>query len=81
MRRYNLSTGNFEEEWLTRKPFQGFYAWCYDKSNNLVYASVFFGSNIPKITIYAGSYTSEVGKITTPLIGPAVKWDLINISN
>ena len=74
MRRYNLSDGSFEEEWLTRTPFQGFYAWCYDKSNNLVYASVFFGSNKPKLTIYAGSYTNDAGIITTPLIGPAISW-------
>ncbi|MGA9294680.1 MAG: C25 family cysteine peptidase [Ignavibacteriaceae bacterium] len=79
MRRYNLSNGSFEEEWFTRNPFQGFYSWCYDKVNNLVYASVFrsSGSYSPKITVYAGNYTDDAGTITTPLIGPALNWDKV----
>ena len=77
MRRYKLSNGSFEEEWLTRGDFQGFYSWCYDKVNNLVYASVFTtdGSHAPKISVYTGSYTDDAGIITTPLIGPALNWD------
>ena len=79
MRRYNLLTGSFEEEWVTRSTYQGFYSWCYDRTNNLVYASVFRegDSYAPKITVYAGSYTDDAGIITTPLIGPALNWDKI----
>ncbi len=79
MRRYNLSNGSFEEEWFTRNPFQGFYSWCYDKVNNLVYASVFrsSGDYLPKITAYAGNYTDDAGTATTPLIGPALSWDKV----
>ncbi len=77
MRRYNLTNGSFEEEWLTRTQFQGYYAWCYDKTNNLVYASVFFGSNKPRFSVFAGSYTDDAGTILTPLIGPALNWDKI----
>ena len=77
MRRYNISDGSFKEEWLTRTTFQGFYSWCYDSINNLVYASVFRsgGSYPPKISIYAGNYTDDNGTITTPLIGPALNWE------
>ena len=77
MRRYNLSNGSFEEEWVTRNPFQGYYAWCYDRINNLVYASVYFGTNKPKFSVFAGSYTDDAGTITTPLIGPALNWDKV----
>lgn len=74
LRRINLETGFYEEEWFSFIPFQGFYAWTYDSINDVVYASVFGGNHTPKISKFLGRYKEAKGDIVTNVIGPAAKW-------
>ena len=80
MRKYNLNDGFFEDEWITFLPFQGFYAWVADKTENKVYASVAYGSNTPKIFSFIGNYVDAQGDLLIPEIGPASRWSGINYS-
>ncbi len=78
MRRFNLENGNYEEEWFTFSPFQGYYAWCYDWQNNQVYASVYRTGKTPKISKFIGTYTDDQGNVSTPAVGPASKWKSVS---
>ncbi|MHB1688482.1 MAG: C25 family cysteine peptidase [Ignavibacteriaceae bacterium] len=81
MRRIRLSDGVFEEEWITYNPFQGYYAWCYGATNNLVYTSVFREKGVtPKISKFKGKYLDASGVVTTNEIGPASKWKTLSYS-
>ena len=74
MRRIRATDGFFEEEWITYRPFQGYYAWCYDWVNEEVIASVFFPGYTPKFSIFKGRYVDANGTFTTQDIGPASQW-------
>jgi hypothetical protein len=74
MRRINLQNNIFEEEWATYDPFQYFYAWTYDWTNNEVYTSVFGTGKIPRIFKFIGKYKQSTGIVETPEIGPSTKW-------
>lgn len=78
MRRIRISDGFFEEEWLTRQPYQGYYSWCWDWQNNNVYASVFRDGFSPKLSKFKGRYQDSEGSLVTPEIGPAVQWNQID---
>jgi len=81
MRRYKLSNGVFEEEWLSFFPTKDFYTICYDWMNNYVYISSFRPNNIPHQPAFfrfTGTYQEASGSIATEQIGPALKWDTIN---
>lgn len=79
MRRYDINSGIFEEEWIVQEPFRSFYAWCYDWQNNNCYTSVFRRTGyVTAIAKYAGKYIDAEGKITSPLIGPASEWSYVN---
>ncbi len=80
MRRIKLSNGVFEEEWLTYIPFQGYYGWCYDWVNNLVYASVFKKNVNTKISVFKGRYLDAEGTALTSTIGPASGWSSLSYS-
>lgn len=81
MRRYLLSDGYFEEEWLITEPhpsqFQGYFAWCYDWVNDRIYTSRFrYPQKVePKIAKFAGYYVDANGTITTKTIGPVAWWN------
>ncbi len=77
IRRINLSTGIYEEEWFSYVPYQGFYAWTYDRQNNAVYASVASSRFAPKIFKFKGSFKDSEGSVETQSIGPASKWNTI----
>ncbi len=74
MRRIRISDGFFEEEWISYRPFQGYYAWCYDWVNDEVIASVFFHGLAPKFSVFKGRYVDANGNFTTQDIGPASNW-------
>ncbi len=79
MRRIRLSDGVFESDWITYQPFQGYYTWCYDAVNNLVYASVFHNNySIQKIAVFKGKYLDANGYVSTNDVGPAKKWNSLN---
>ncbi|MDR3503596.1 MAG: FlgD immunoglobulin-like domain containing protein, partial [Legionella sp.] len=80
MRRINLQSNIFEEEWITYNPFQSFYAWTYDWTNNEVYTSVFGSGKIPRIFKFIGKYKQSTGTVVTPTIGPASKWKNITFT-
>ena len=73
MRRIKISDGTFEEEWITYTPFQSYYAWCYDYTNNLIYASTFRGKET-KFSKFKGRYKDARGFVVSPSIGPSIKW-------
>lgn len=75
MRRIRISDGYFEEEWVVYKPFQSMFAWCYDKQNNKVYASVYrFSGFAPKFFFFKGKYVDSRGTVSSNSIGPASEW-------
>ncbi len=81
MRRIRISDGFFEEEWLTRGQFQGYYGWTYDWLNNKVYASVFRDNVVnypPKISVFNGKYLDANGTSLTLPIGPALSWSKVS---
>lgn len=78
LRRINLISGDYEEEWKSYEPFQGFYSWAYDWVNDVVYASVFKNDYSPKIAKFIGKYLDGNGNVSTPSIGPAVKWNKLS---
>lgn len=77
MRRINLETGEYEEEWISFFPFQGFYSWSYDWMNDVVYSAVFSPTFTPKISKFYGSYQDALGSTSTAIVGPASKWNKI----
>lgn len=76
MRRIRLSDGFFEEEWATYLPFQNFYSWSFDWTNNIIYAVTFrpFSNLKTKFYTFIGTYTDAEGTITTSAVGPASSW-------
>ncbi len=77
MRRFKLSDGSFEEEWLTGVTFQSYYSWTYDWLNNFIYASVYrvgAASYKPGFHKFVGKYQDALGNATSEEIGPSVKW-------
>ena len=78
LRRINLNTGEFEDEWLSFLPFQGYYAWCYDWTDDVVYASVFRQGFKPKISEFAGTYKQANGSILSQEVGPAIQWNKLS---
>ena len=81
MRRYNLSDGFFEEEWVVILPgsnFQSYYSWCYDWTNDNIYSSVYrtFGF-VPKFSKFPGYYVDANGSITTKSVGPVSGWNYL----
>ncbi len=81
MRRINLNTNIYEEEWIIFNPpaiFQGYYAWTYDWIKDEIYASVFRNYTMdPKFSKFYGSYLDATGNTLSPPIGPASKWKSI----
>lgn len=77
MRRIDLNSKDFKEEWLTFDTYQGFYSWTYDWSNDVVYASVYRNGLENKITKFAGRYKEAEGSFITTEIGPAAKWNTL----
>lgn len=80
MRRLNIETGLFEEEWITFDPYKGFYSWTYDPINDKVYAAVFKSGFEPKIFKFYGSYNNTSGNVSSPRIGPGVKFNSVTYS-
>lgn len=78
LRRINLETGFYEEEWISFNPYQAFYCWAYDYVNDLVYSSVYGSGFQPKIFKFVGRYKDARGTITTTPTGPAIKINLID---
>ncbi len=77
MRRYRLSDGFFEEQWLSSVPFRGYYALNYDWTNNFVYISTFnpgSPSYKPGFHKFVGTFQDALGSATSEEIGPSVKW-------
>lgn len=85
IRRIRISDGFFEEEWIAYQPFKSLYSWCYDWTNDNVYASVYRSDTTykPKFEKFAGSYVDANGYFETPQIGPALTWNKItyNVEN
>ncbi|MDO8550788.1 MAG: hypothetical protein Q7S39_11655, partial [Ignavibacteria bacterium] len=77
LRRYRLSDGVFEEEWIYSNPTKDYYAIAYDHSNNFVYFTAFRPGNNPYnpgFFKYSGTYIEAHGEITSQEIGPASQW-------
>ncbi len=80
MRRFRLSDGAFEEEWVSHMPFWNYYTMAYDWKNNFVYFSTFrpgYTYYQPSFHRYTGVHQESAGRITTEEIGPALKWNYI----
>jgi hypothetical protein len=79
MRRIRSSDGFYEEEWISRQPFQSYYSWVYDWVNDRVYASVYRSSGFsPKLSVFYGTYVDANGWVTSDAVGPAYKWNNIS---
>jgi hypothetical protein len=80
MRRFRLSDGFFEEQWLSSDTFKGYYTLSYDWINNLVYASTFRSGTAykPGFHKFVGTYQDALGSATSEEIGPSVKWKNAN---
>jgi hypothetical protein len=75
MRRINLQTKIYEEEWYTYNPFQYFYAWTFDWADNEIFTSVVNNNKVPMIYQFMGRYKQSTGTAVTPQIGPSSKWN------
>lgn len=75
LRRINLTTGIYEEEWRALVPFEGFFAWTYDFVNNKVYASAYRGDFDPRFGVYDGAYIDANGNVASHQVGPASSWN------
>lgn len=77
LRRYRLSDGIYEEEWIYAYPLKDYYTMNYDFLHNHVYFSQFrpvWGSYEPGFAKYSGTYIEANGSITSQEIGPSSKW-------
>uniref|UniRef100_A0A832DH05 Gingipain domain-containing protein n=1 Tax=Ignavibacterium album TaxID=591197 RepID=A0A832DH05_9BACT len=79
IRKNRLTDGSFVEEWLLFTPMQGFYSMCYDWQNNLIFAGTYRAGFPTKFSKFIGSYTDANGFLSTDLVGPAKKWNSLNI--
>ena len=77
MRRYKISTGTFEEEWLAYSKELFFSSWTYDWSNNFVYGlrNMPFRANRPGFYKFLGMHQQASGSIISQDIGPAYQWN------
>ena len=82
LRRYRLSDGYYEEEFLATNPppsnFKNYFAWCWDWQHDKIYASVFKYADttvVPKFGKFAGYYVDANGTVTTKTIGPVAWWN------
>ncbi len=78
MRRFDLTTNRFEEEWITFTPYQSYFSWTYDPIENLLYASVFGSGFQPRIGIFNGKYKNTEGNVITSAMGPVKKWNSVS---
>lgn len=76
-RMHRLSDGFFVEEWRPISDFQKYYAWCWDWTNDHIYASTYstFLSYETKFSKFAGYYVDAEGTIESPKIGLAAWWN------
>ncbi|MFA6597374.1 MAG: C25 family cysteine peptidase [Ignavibacteriaceae bacterium] len=77
MRRFDLTTNRFEEEWLVYTPYQGYFSWTYDQKANVLYASSRPGYT-PRISKFVGKYKNTEGTVETFAFGPAKKWNSVS---
>jgi hypothetical protein len=80
MKRIRLNDGFFEEEWLTNsieEGFQGYHGWCYDRENDIVYASIARSGFPTQIRSFIGKYKETRGSLTSPIVGPSSKWNSV----
>jgi hypothetical protein len=76
MRRYRISDGFFEEEFVSGQPFESYFCWCWDWQNDDIYASVYRASGYPpKFSRFAGYYVDANGWITSKQVGPVSWWN------
>ena len=88
MRRVFLDSRTLDREWVTYfssnvHEYRRFYAWAYDWTNNVVFATDWNPSvsTIPKqITKFAGWHLKSEGSVTTGEIGPASIFNRINFN-
>ncbi len=84
-RMHRLSDGFFVEEWRPIFDFQKYYAWCWDWTNDQIYASTYstFLSYDTKFSKFAGYYTDAEGTIESDKVGPAAWWNSLeyNLDN
>lgn len=80
IRRIRLSDGAFIEEWLLYSPMQGFYSMCYDWQNNLIYAGTHRAGFPVKFSKFIGSYTDANGYLVSDFVGPAKKWNSLQVN-
>ncbi len=76
-RMYQISDGFFVEQWRPRFDFQKYYAWCWDWTNDHIYAST-YSTFLPyntKISKFTGYYTDAEGTIESNRVGPAAWWN------
>ncbi|OIP60817.1 MAG: hypothetical protein AUK34_06020 [Ignavibacteria bacterium CG2_30_36_16] len=78
MRRFNLETGLYEEQWDTNIPTAGYLSFTYDWINDLVYAGVGSPGFTPKFDVFRGTYKEGFGSFTSPSVGPVAQWDSLN---
>ncbi|MCK9211408.1 MAG: C25 family cysteine peptidase [Ignavibacteriaceae bacterium] len=78
MRRFDLTTNRFEEEWITFTPYQGYFSWTYDQNANVLYTTVFRQSFDPRIVKFMGKYKNTEGNIVTSAFGPAKNWNSVS---
>ncbi len=85
IRRYRLTDGIFEEEFLATEPpptnFKHYFAWCWDWQHDKIYASVFLYADttvVPKFGKFAGYYVDANGTVTTKSVGPVALWNNLN---
>jgi hypothetical protein len=81
IRKYRITDGFFEEEYLPFLENKKVYSWSYDWTNNLLWGGLF----TPAVINYdfgfykcVGSYVEAAGKLISQNIGPARKWSTIN---
>lgn len=79
LRRYRLTDGLFEEEWVYAYPKKDYYAISYDYVHNHLYFSSFTpaGQYSPGFFKYAGTYKDALGWLMSQPIGPAVSWEML----
>ncbi len=80
IRKIDINSGEFIDQWISYLPYQGYYSWCYDWNNDLVYSSVFRTGFAPKISKFAGHYKQSTGSVTSQEIGPASEWKNISFN-
>lgn len=78
MRRINLETGLYEEQWDTNIPTAGYLSFTYDWTNDVVYAGVGSFGFTPKFDIFRGTYKEGFGSFSSPSVGPAAQWDSLS---